>query len=86
MPLEMGMYVVWLSPDGCGGFTGISWDAEKCSGFTPPEAALVTVASGEVWCNSGKVGFKEQEREICIDRIQIWQWLGVRYRISSRNG
>ena len=22
MPLEMGMYVVWLSPDGCGGFTG----------------------------------------------------------------
>ena len=51
------MYVVWLSPAGCGGFTGISRDAEMCSGFPPPQAALVTVASGKkrpwvVWCNS----------------------------------
>ena len=46
------------------------------SGFPPPKAALVTVASGEkglwvVWCNSGKVRVKEQGREIHIDRIQI---------------
>ena len=57
-----------------------------CPGFPPPEAALVTVASGEkglwvVWCNSGEVRFKEREREIRIDRIQIcvrindvWWW------------
>ena len=45
-----------------------------CSGFPPPQAALVTVASGEkglwvVWCNSGKIRVKEQGREIRIDRI-----------------
>ena len=43
----MGKYVVWLSPVGCGGFTGISRDVEMCSGFPSPQAALVTVASGE---------------------------------------
>ena len=43
----MGMYVVWLSPAGCGGFTGISRNAEMCSGFPPPQVALVTVASGK---------------------------------------
>ena len=43
----VGMYVVWLLRAGCGGFTGISWEAEMCSGFPPPQAALVTVASGE---------------------------------------
>ena len=40
------MYVVWLSPGGFGGFTGIFRDAEICPGFPPPKAALVTVASG----------------------------------------
>ena len=59
----MGMYVVCLSQAGCGGFTGISWDAEMCSGFPPPQAVLVTVASGEkglwvVWCNSGEIRVK----------------------------
>ena len=39
------MYVVWLSPAGCGGFTGISRDAEMCSGFPPPQVALVNFAS-----------------------------------------
>ena len=39
--------MVWLSPAGCGGFTGISREAEMCSGFPPPQAVLVTVASGE---------------------------------------
>ena len=80
------MYVVWLSPAGCDGFTGISRDAEMCSGFPPPQAALVTVASGKrgpwvVWCNSCEVKLKEQEREIRIDRIQVcvriinvWWW------------
>ena len=43
------------------------WDAEICPGFPPPQAALVTVASGEkelwvVWCNSGEVWFKGQGR------------------------
>ena len=50
---SVGMYVVWLSP-------AISRDAEMCSGFPPPQAPLVTVASGEkglwvVWCNSGEI-------------------------------
>ena len=76
----MGMYVVWLSPAGCGGFTGISRDAEMCSGIPPPQAALVTVASVKrglwvVWCNSGEVKVKEQGRESCIDRIQICVWI-----------
>ena len=39
--------MVWLSPAGCGGFTGISRDAEMCFGFSPSQAALVNVASGE---------------------------------------
>ena len=73
----MGMYVVWLSPAGCGGFTSIFRDAEMCSGFPPPQTALVTVASGEkglwvVWCNSGEIRVKEQGREIRIDMIQIY--------------
>ena len=41
------MYVVWLSPGGFGGFTGIFRDAEICPGFPPPKAALATVASWE---------------------------------------
>ena len=73
----MGMYVIWLSPAGCSGFTDISRDVEMCTGFPPPQTALVTVASGEkvlwvVWCNSGEISDKEQGREICIDRIQIY--------------
>ena len=69
--------MVWLSPAGYGGFTGISRNAEMCSGFPPPQAALDTVASGEkglwvVWCNSGNIRVKEQGREIRIDRIQIY--------------
>ena len=63
------LYVVWLSPGGYGGFTGISRDAEKCPGFPPPQAALVTVAFGEkglwvVWCNSGEVMLRLRGREI----------------------
>ena len=80
------MYEVWLSPAGCGGLTGISRDAEMCSGFPPPQAAVVTVASGKkglwvVWCNSDEVRVKEQGREIRNDRIQkcdriidVWWW------------
>ena len=73
----MGMYVVWLSPAGCGGFTDIFRDAEICPGFPPPQAALVTGASGEkgLWsvsCNRGEIRVKEQGREIRIDRIQIY--------------
>ena len=46
--------------------------AEICPGFLPPQAARVTVASGEnglwvVWYNSDKA----QGREICTGRIQI---------------
>ena len=60
--------MVWLSPGGFGGFTCIFRDAEICSGFPPPKAALVTVASGEkglwvVCCNSGEDRFKGQGRE-----------------------
>ena len=36
--------MIWLSPGGSGGFTGISSDAEICPGFRPPRANL---ASGE---------------------------------------
>ena len=34
---SVGMYVVCLSPAGCGVFTGISRDAEVCSGSPPPQ-------------------------------------------------
>ena len=41
------MYVVWLSPGGRGGFTGIiSGYAEICPGFPPPQTALAITASG----------------------------------------
>ena len=52
------MYVVWLSPGGFGGFTGIFRDAEICPGFPPPKAALVTVASGEkgLWVQAQREG------------------------------
>ena len=61
------MYVVWLSPGGSGGFTGISRDAEIFPGFSPPQAALVTVASGEkglwvVCCNSGELILRLRQR------------------------
>ena len=50
--------------------------AEICSGFPLPQAARVTVASGEkglwvVWYNSDVVKVKVQGREIRIGRIQI---------------
>ena len=62
------MYVVWLSPGGFGGFTGMFRDAEICPGFPPPKAALVTVTSWEkglwvVWCNSDEDRVKGQGRE-----------------------
>ena len=84
----MGMYVVWLSPAGCGGFISIFWDAEMCSGIPPPQAALVTVASWKrglwvVWCNSGDVKVKEQGREISIDRIQIC--VRITFKISMKS-
>ena len=68
------MYVVWLSPGGFGGFTGIFRDAEICPGFPPPKAALASVASGEkglwvVWCNSGEVMLRLRGREILIGMI-----------------
>ena len=55
-------------------FIGISRDAEICHGFPPPQAALVTVASGEkgllvVWCNSGEVMLRLRGREILIGMI-----------------
>ena len=69
------MYVVWLSPGGFGGFTGIFRDAETCPGFPPPKAALATVASGEkglwvVWCNSDEDRFKGQGGKTSIMGIQ----------------
>ena len=50
--------------------------AEIRPGFPPPQAARVTVASGEnglwvVWYNSDVVKVKAQGREIRIDRVQI---------------
>ena len=39
--------MVWLSPGGSGGFTGISRDAEICPGFPPPQAALRIILSNE---------------------------------------
>ena len=68
------MYVVWRSPGGSCGFTGISRDAEICPGFPPPQASLVTVASGKrglrvVWCNSGEVMLGLRGREILIGMI-----------------
>ena len=50
--------------------------AEICPGFPLPQAARVTVASGEkglwvVWYNSDVVKVKVQGREIRIDKIQI---------------
>ena len=72
------MFVVWLSPGGSVRFTGISWDAEICPGFPPPQAALVTVASGEkelwvVWCNSGEVMLRLRGRGtlICMIRVMV---------------
>ena len=41
------MYVVWLSPGGFGGFTGIFRDAKICPGFLPPQTALAIAASGK---------------------------------------
>ena len=32
---SVGIYVVWLSPAGCGDFTGISKVAEMCPDFPP---------------------------------------------------
>ena len=65
-------------------------EAEVCPGFLPPQAALVTVASGEkglwvVWCNSGEERLWFIGREILIgmftDRVMVadinrgeWEW------------
>ena len=70
------MFVVWLSPGGSGGFTGISWDAEICPGFPSPQVALITVASGGkelwvVWCNSGEVMLRLRGRGILICMIRV---------------
>ena len=50
--------------------------AEICPGFPPPQAARVTVASGEkglwvIWYDSDVVKVKAQGREIRIGRILI---------------
>ena len=60
-----GMYVVWLSPSERGGFTGAFREAEMCLGFPPPQAAHVTVVSGEkglwvVWYNSDVVRLRNK--------------------------
>ena len=44
---SVGMYVVWPSPSGRGGFTGISRNSERCPGFPPPQAALRIILSNE---------------------------------------
>ena len=80
------MYVVWLSPGGFGGFTGIFRDAEICPGFPPPKAALVTVASGEkglwvVWCNSGGVMVKAQR-----EGNPHWHDYGLMVRVMVGGG
>ena len=66
----VGMFVVWLSPSECGGFTGTFWEAEMCSGFSPPQAACVTVVSGEkgllvVWYNSDVVRLMNKGGKWC---------------------
>ena len=38
---------IWLSPSERSGFTGAFREAEMCPGFPPPQAARVTVVSGE---------------------------------------
>ena len=68
--------MVWLSPSKCGGFTGTFREAEMCPGFPPPQAARVTVISGEkglwvVWYNSDVVRLRNKGREIRIGKIQI---------------
>ena len=68
--------MVWLSPSECGGFTGTFREAEMCPGFPPPQAARVTVISGEkglwvVWYNSDVVMLRNKGREIRIGRIQL---------------
>ena len=45
--LPVGMYLVWLSPGGSSGFTGLSRNAEICSGLPPPQAALAVASSRE---------------------------------------
>ena len=54
-----------------------SRDAEICPGFPPPQAALVTVTSGEkgLWVVYGEVRLRVIGREILIGMITD-QWLG----------
>ena len=88
------MCVVWLSSERSG-FTGTFREAVMCPGFPPPQAARVTVVSGEkglwvVWYNSNMVRLRNKGREIRIGRIQIcvrvinlWWWALI---LSLRSG
>ena len=50
-------------------------DAKLCAGFPSPQVALFSLFLEKgilvVWCNSGKVRFKERGNAICIE------WLGL---------
>ena len=59
----------WLSPARCGGFTGISWDAEMCPVFPPPQAALVTVASEEKGLTVARLGLSNKGGKSALNRI-----------------
>ena len=63
------MYVDLLSPARCGGFTGISWDAEMCPGFPPPQAALFTVASKEKGLTVARLGLRNKGGKSALNRI-----------------
>ena len=63
--------MVWLSPSERGGFTGTFREAEMCPGFPPPQAARITVVSGEkglwvVWYNSDVVRLRNRGRKSAL--------------------
>ena len=53
-----GINVVLLSPSERSCFTGTFREAEMCTGFLPPQAALVIVAS---WGEMGSLGSMVQQ-------------------------
>ena len=83
--------MVWLSPSERGGFTGTFREAEMCPGFHPPQAACVTVVSGEkwlwvIWYNNDVVRLRNKgigRIQICVMDINIWWWALI---LSLRSG
>ena len=70
------MYVVWLSPGGRGGFTGISRVCRDMSWLSSTSGSsrhccIWGKVVWVVWYNSDVVRVKVQGREIRIGRIQI---------------